>query len=260
MLRPLSRQLVPAVVALLTVTACRGSAPARAADPTAPSTTDAPKTVGTTSTTVAPTTTIAARVTAPPTTAQLAFTGTVAAVTAAQLGKSYHAGCPIDPSALRMLRLSYWGFDNRPHVGALVVNAAVTQPVLTVFATLYRARFPVRRMTTVAAFGGDDKASMAADNTSGFNCRFVVASQPPRWSVHAYGEAIDVNTVENPYVAEQSGTVLPPAGSAYLDRRNLRPGMAAPGTALNDAFASVGWFWGGRWASPDYQHFSKNGG
>jgi D-alanyl-D-alanine carboxypeptidase len=99
---------------------------------------------------------------------------------------------------------------------------------------------------------------MAADNTSGFNCRYVAGSLPPRWSAHAYGEAIDVNTVENPYVS--GSLVSPPASNAYLDRTNYRPGMAGAGTALNNAFAAVGWLWGGRWSSPDYQHFSKTGG
>jgi hypothetical protein len=109
------------------------------------------------------------------------------------------------------------------------------------------------------AFGGSDPASMDADNTSGFNCRNAVAPGPPQWSVHAYGEAIDVNPVENPYL--EGGVVQPDAGGAFLDRSNVRPGMAAPGGQLVDAFASVGWLWGGRWSdSPDYQHFSKTGG
>jgi hypothetical protein len=179
-------------------------------------------------------------------------------VSASELGSSWHAGCPVVPASLRLLHMSYWGFDNRPHAGAMVVNRSVATAVVTVFARLYGARFPIRRMLTVDAYGGDDRASMAADNTSGFNCRYVPGSSPPRWSAHAFGEAIDVNTVENPYVS--GSLVSPPAGNAYLDRANRRPGMAGAGTALNDAFAAVGWFWGGRWSSPDYQHFSKNGG
>jgi D-alanyl-D-alanine carboxypeptidase len=194
--------------------------------------------------------------TAPATTAPTAFSGTVSPVTAADVPSSYHAGCPVGPAALRMLHMSYWGFDNRAHSGAMVVNAAVTQPVLTVFATLFRARFPIREMVPVDAFGGNDDSSMAADNTSAFNCRYVAGTT--NWSAHAYGEAIDVNTVENPYVVD--GRVEPPAAAAYLDRHDLRPGMAAPGTALNNAFATVGWYWGGRFHSPDYQHFSKTGG
>ena len=99
---------------------------------------------------------------------------------------------------------------------------------------------------------------MDADNTSGFNCRYAVAPGAPQWSAHAYGQAIDVNTVENPYL--EGGLVQPAAGAAYLDRSDSRPGMAVDGGPLVAAFASVGWQWGGRWAgTPDYQHFSKTG-
>ena len=107
-------------------------------------------------------------------------------------------------------------------------------------------------------YGGDDSTAAAADDTSGFNCRYAVAPGVPQWSVHAYGEAIDVNDVENPYV--EGRTVIPPAGVAYLDRADVRPAMAVPGSTLVKAFAAAGWYWGGRWAgSPDYQHFSLTG-
>ena len=123
---------------------------------------------------------------------------------------------------------------------------------------LYRARFPVRRIQPVDRYRGDDDASMAADNTSGFNCRAAVSSGPTHWSMHAYGEAIDVNPVENPYVL--GGAVKPPAGRGYLDRSRARTGMAVAGSVLVRAFDSVGWGWGGRWTSSrDYQHFSSNG-
>lgn len=196
--------------------------------------------------------------TLPTTTAPAAFVGTVSAVTADDLRYSYRPGCPVGPEDLRMLHMSYWGFDDQPHVGAIVVNAAVTDDVLTVFSTLYAERFPIRQMLPIDAFQGSDPASMAADNTSGFNCRYAVAPGPPQWSAHAYGEAIDVNTVENPYV--YGGSAQPDAGAEYIDRSVYRPGMAVPDGQLVAAFESVGWEWGGRWAgSPDYQHFSKTG-
>jgi len=180
-------------------------------------------------------------------------------VTAAQLGRSWRPGCPVGPAQLRTVRVSYVGFDGRAHAGSLVVNRRVTADVATVFRRLYAARFPIRRMTPVAAYGGSDTRSMAADNTSAFNCRYAVAPGAKRWSVHAYGEAIDVNTIENPYL--EGGRVLPPAGRAYTNRANARRGMAVAGGALVRAFASVGWLWGGRWsASPDWQHFSRTGG
>jgi hypothetical protein len=114
-------------------------------------------------------------------------------------------------------------------------------------------------MLPVNAYNGSDNVAAAADDTSGFNCRYAVAPGPPQWSAHAYGEAIDVNDVENPYI--DGAAIIPPAGAAFTDRRQVRPGMAIPGGALVQAFANVGWQWGGRWAdAPDYQHFSKTGG
>jgi hypothetical protein len=187
------------------------------------------------------------------------FVATVSPVTAAQLGASWHPGCPVGPSQLRRVRISYWDFDGRRHVGALDVNVAVTRDVTTVFRRLYAARFPIRRMRPIDAYGGSDERSMAADNTSGFNCRYASAPGPRRWSAHAYGEAIDVDTVENPYV--EGNLVRPAAGRAFLDRSRYRPGMAVAGGVLVCAFSAVGWQWGGRWsATPDYQHFSATGG
>ena len=177
-------------------------------------------------------------------------------MTAAELGASYHAGCPVGPDQLRRVQLSYWGFDAQPHTGTLIVNADAVSAVVGAFRRLYDERFPIRRMETVDRYGANDRASMAADNTSAFNCRFVAGTS--RWSAHAYGRAIDVNTVENPYV--QGSSVSPPAGGAFMDRSNVRPGLAHWGGPLVDAFAAVGWQWGGRWSDPDYQHFSSTGG
>jgi D-alanyl-D-alanine carboxypeptidase-like protein len=196
-------------------------------------------------------------VAAPATAVAPPFVARVTVVAPGELRFSYRRGCPVGPSLLRDVRLRYWGFDGSAHTGELVVNAAVTRPVVTVFARLYRARFPIRRMQPVDAFRGSDERSMAADNTSAFNCRYAVAPGSRRWSVHAYGEAIDVNPVENPYL--DGGRVRPPAGALFRDRARVRPGMAVAGGALVRAFAGVGWPWGGRWASPDYQHFSATG-
>jgi hypothetical protein len=187
------------------------------------------------------------------------FEHAVAPVTAAQLGKSWHPGCPVGPAQLRRVTLGYIGFDGKPHTGAVVVATSAVPAVTRVFERLYAARFPIRRMRTIDRYGGDDHRSMAADNTSAFNCRYASAPGPKRWSAHAYGQAIDVNTIENPYV--QGSYVSPPAGRAYLDRSRYRAGMAVAGGVLVRAFAAAGWQWGGRWTgSPDYQHFSSTGG
>jgi len=184
------------------------------------------------------------------------FVGTIHPVTGRDLPRSWRPGCPVGPAQLRLVRLGYWGFDRKPHVGELVVRDRVAGQVVRVFRRLYAARFPIRRMRKVDAYRGSDDASMAADNTSAFNCRFVSGTRG--WSQHAYGEAIDVNPVENPYL--QGTRVRPPAGVRYLDRAKLRPGMAVRGGLLVRAFETAGWKWGGRWTgSRDYQHFSTTG-
>jgi hypothetical protein len=187
------------------------------------------------------------------------FAHAVSPVTRAQLPHSWHSGCPVAPSALRRVRLTYWGFDGQAHTGALVVNESAVRDAVVVFRRLYGARFPLRRLRPIDAYGGNDERSLAADNTSGFNCRYVVGSGPRRWSQHAYGLAVDVNPVENPFL--EGGRVHPRAGRAYLNRSKFRPGMAVRGGLLVRAFAAVGWQWGGRWrGTPDYQHFSSTGG
>jgi len=191
--------------------------------------------------------------------AALALHASVAPVSRSELGASWHRGCPVAPAELRRVTVPYWGFDGKAHRGALVVNASVAARVGFVFERLYRERFPIRRMAPISAYGGSDDRSMAADNTSAFNCRYAVAPGAKRWSVHAYGEAVDVNPVENPYL--EGGRVLPPAGRRYRDRADVRRGMAVAGGTLVNAFAAAGWLWGGRWtASPDWQHFSATGG
>jgi hypothetical protein len=182
-----------------------------------------------------------------------AFAGSVAKVRWAELRHSYREGCPVGPAQLRTVHVSYWDFGGKPQQGAVVVARGQAQAILGVFRRLWDARFPLRRLRPVSEYRGDDDLSMAADNTSAFNCRFVGGTT--RWSMHAYGEAIDVNPVENPYV--RGSTVSPPAGRAYVDRRRYRKGMAMPSGALVRAFAAAGWKWGASFG--DYQHFSTTG-
>lgn len=169
---------------------------------------------------------------------------------------SWHRGCPVPVSGLRLVTLTYWGFDGLPRDGQLVVNRDAVRPIVRVMHVLYDARFPIRRMVLVDRYGADDDRSMAADNTSAFNCRPVEGTT--RWSQHAYGRAIDINPVENPYVLGDH--VSPPSGRRFADRSKHAMGMIHAGDAVVRAFASVGWRWGGYWASPkDYQHFSASG-
>ena len=177
---------------------------------------------------------------------------------AARMSDSWRPGCPVPIGDLRLLTLTHWGFDGKVHTGELVVHADVAGPVMDVFEALFVERFPIRRMELVDAYGADDDLSMAADNTSAFNCRSVTGT-PGVWSEHSFGRAIDLNPIENPYISS-GGTVLPPAGAAYTDRSRGAKGMILRGGAAVTAFASIGWEWGGDWTSPkDYQHFSATG-
>ncbi|WP_326952445.1 MULTISPECIES: M15 family metallopeptidase [unclassified Amycolatopsis] len=176
-------------------------------------------------------------------------------VTAQRLASSWHEGCPVGPDQLRLMSLRFFGFDGAVHQGELVVNADRAVEVAYAFGDLYAARFPIERMETVEKYGSDDDASMAANNTSAFNCRAITGGTA--WSNHSYGRAIDVNTVQNPYISG-SGAIYPPNGAPYADRTLNAPGMIHAGDTTERAFSTRGWTWGGSWDTPiDYQHFEK---
>jgi hypothetical protein len=203
---------------------------------------------------LAPTTT--ASTAAPPTTAAPAFASEVQVVTAAQLGSSWRPGCPMGPEQLRAVEVSHWGYDGQVHTGRAIVDAAHAERMVAAFRDLFAARFPIQRMVPIDQYGGDDQASMRANNTSAFNCRYVAGTTS--WSEHSYGRAIDVNPLMNPYV--KGGTVDPPEGAPYADRSRTDPGMIHDGDAAVRAFAAQGWSWGGYWTNgKDYQHFSASG-
>ena len=172
------------------------------------------------------------------------------------IGSSWHPGCPVPIRVLRLLRVTYAGFDGRAHGGRLVIHRRWADEVLSVFERLYRRAFPIRRVRLVDRFGADDRASMRHDNTSAFNCRYVRGTTT--WSQHAFGRAIDINPVENPYV--DGGRVVPRRGRRYLDRSDVRPGIIVAGGLVARAFRRIGWGWGGSWSGArDYQHVSANG-
>ncbi len=154
--------------------------------------------------------------------------------------------------------MRHTGFDGKPHTGELVVNKRWAEDLVGVFRTLYEARWPIAQMRLVDDYGGDDDASMAANNTSAFNCRTVAGSS--NWSAHAYGNAIDLNPVQNPYL---TGREARPPVAALLAHVHRGPLAEVPdGTIKADdvvvrAFAAIGWSWGGAWSTDkDFQHFS----
>jgi hypothetical protein len=177
-------------------------------------------------------------------------------VAARMRGHSWHEGCPIPIAELAYLRVSFVGYDGAVHEGELVVQAQVAREVLDIFRDLFELRYPIEKMQLVDGYGGDDDASMADNNTSGFNCRFV-AGKPGVFSKHSYGRAIDVNPRVNPMVVK--GQASPQNGATFVDRRRHAPGLLRMGDKAVTAFIRRGWAWGGAWVSlKDYQHFEKS--
>ena len=115
-------------------------------------------------------------------------------------GVSWRPGCPVPLERLRRVTLSHWDFAGKARSGVLIVRDDVAEEVVMVFGQLFRERFPIRRIRPVDEYDGDDFTSIEADNTSAFNCRAATGSS--EWSHHAYGLAIDLNPLENPYVLD----------------------------------------------------------
>ena len=184
------------------------------------------------------------------------FVATIGPVPADVLARStWHAGCPIAADELAYLTVSFWGFDDLPHTGELVVNAEFADEIAGVFEQLFEARFPIEEMRVVAAEELDAPPTGDGNNTTSFVCRQTTGGTS--WSQHAYGLAIDINPFHNPY--GRDGRVLPELATAYLDRNDVRPGMVLDDDFAVAAFAAVGWGWGGDFRSlVDYMHFSAN--
>jgi D-alanyl-D-alanine carboxypeptidase-like protein len=178
-------------------------------------------------------------------------------------GGFWHRGCPVPLSGLRLLTISHHGFDGRRHTGQLVVNKNAARPLAGVFRQLYQLRFPIRHMRLADAYAPRRSRPRDGDVSGSFECRQAVPSPcmggrgTGSWSMHAYGLAVDLNPVENPYVG--CGQSRDPAARPYRDRSRHRRGMVTQ--RVVKAFRSIGWGWGGSWTgnTKDYMHFSASG-
>jgi hypothetical protein len=178
-------------------------------------------------------------------------------------GGFWHPGCPVGLSDLRLLTVSYRGFDGRDHTGRLIVNKRAARPLAGVFDRLYRLRFPIRHMRLGDAYGPRRGRPRDGDVSGSFECRQAVPSPctggrgTGSWSMHAYGLAVDLNPVENPYVG--CGQSRDPRARRYRDRSRHLRGMVT--RRVVKAFGSIGWGWGGSWTgnTRDYMHFSSSG-
>jgi hypothetical protein len=185
------------------------------------------------------------------------YTATIREVTAEELGSSWRPGCPVPVEDLRRLDVRHWNSEGVLSDGALIVHADHAEDLVFVFERLFASGFPIHSLRPITEFAGDDDRSMAANNSSAFNCR-EIAGRPGVWSQHAFGGAVDLNPLVNPWV--RGSQVDPPGAAAHLDRTVGAPGMVVSGDIVTEAFAAIGWHWGGDWSSTiDYQHFSHDG-
>ena len=174
-------------------------------------------------------------------------------------GVAWRPGCPVALKDLRRVEADVLGMDGVTYRGVLVVHRSVAGAVVRILAALYDAKFPIASMQPIERFGGDDDRSTMANNSSAFNCRPVTGGR--RFSEHAYGRAIDVNPVQNPYV-RSNGTVLDPDAKRFIDRAAVadEPGVIVADGEIVTIFAAEGWGWGGSFrTTKDYQHFSSSG-
>lgn len=173
-------------------------------------------------------------------------------------GNSYPEDCTVALTELRYVRVLHYGFDGAVHIGELVVNRAIAQDIADIMKELFDARYPIEKMVLIDTYGGDDDASMADNNTSSFNFRTVEGTTT--LSRHAYGLAVDINPLYNPYIPVRDGVpvVLPASAQAYADRGAECEYYIRHGDVCYNAFVSRGFRWGGDWETgKDYQHFSK---
>jgi len=175
-------------------------------------------------------------------------------------GNSWRYGCPVGLNNLRYLKVKHWNFKGTSEIGEIIVHKDVAKSVKKIFEELYAIKYPIKQMKLVSKYKGSDWQSIEVDNTSALNCRKVTGNKK-KWSNHAYGKAIDINPIENPYVSKK-GHISHKSSTKYRKRKhNSAKGIADKAMLLKKdkatkIFEKHGWSWGGDWKYiKDYQHF-----
>jgi hypothetical protein len=177
------------------------------------------------------------------------------------VGRSWSPGCPVALRDLRHVEVSYWNFEGEVRSGPLIVHESVAEDILWVFRRLFRAGFRIKHIVLPPKWRPPRPADYwdpkPTSPTAAYNCRPAVGSTV--WSEHAYGLAIDINPLQNPYV-RSDGSTLRHIARPFRNRSLHRRGMIHDGDVVVRSFAAIGWEWGGHWRTlKDYMHFSLTG-
>jgi len=179
-------------------------------------------------------------------------------------GTSYPADqndLAITTDDLRYIGIQYVDFNGITQAGEIICNAKIAEDLVDIFYKLYEADYQLEKVVLIDNYGGDDTASMCADNTSCFNYRVV--DDTTSLSNHAYGLAIDVNPFYNPYIVygrndDGSDYISPPGSEQHADRSASFAYKIDENDLCYKLFIEHGFKWGGNWNScKDYQHFQK---
>lgn len=170
--------------------------------------------------------------------------------------KSFKSDCTVSREDLRYLHVLHIGFDDEVHEGELVVNKQIASRVLSIFESLFKARYQIERICLIDKYDADDEMSMRDNNSSAFNFRFI--SFTTTISKHGLGMAVDINPLYNPYV-KMVGEMLdiePLTGEPYVNRDWDFPHKIDHDDLAFKLFTDAGFEWGGDWEGrKDYQHF-----
>lgn len=161
--------------------------------------------------------------------------------------------CPLSPQDLTHVQVPYWGLDHQSHTGVLVVNKNIKTQLQEIFQEIYKAKFPIAKIKPLEDYNNNEEKAMEDNDTFSYHCK-KMTSNANRFSKHAYGLAIDINPLENPYVSKT--LTLPTTAKNYVNRNQNIPGMITPESSVYKIFIENNWKWGGNWkAFKDYHHF-----
>lgn len=163
--------------------------------------------------------------------------------------------CPLSPQDLATLHIPYYGLDHKTHQGILVVNKNIQPQIIETFKDLYNIKFPIAKMEPLSIYHNNETQALEDNDTFAYSCRTLTGNNHLP-SKHAYGLAIDINPVFNPYI--NGDTILPINGKPYLNRQLSQEGMITPYIDKH-IFKKYGWEWGGNWKTlKDYQHIESS--